>query len=172
MIYCPKHNAAYAAIQKTGSLSMRHWLLDHYGGERIMGKETEKYHRWELPKYLSGKDVFVFTVVRHPIKSMESLWNYRAVRRGEDESFEDMCQHYINLGQTQVNICDQRIKPAMWLKVEALAVDVTRLPFFDASKPLPQHLRKTQKVKPDLTNQQMRLVRKLFADDFKRFDYD
>jgi hypothetical protein len=175
MIYCPDIGVVHAAIQKTGSLSMRRWLICHYGGERVMGKNgNQRYHRWELTKPLQKirDQLFVFTVVRHPIKRMESLWNYRATKRGENESFEDMVRHYHGLGYSQTNICDQWVKPDRILNLEKLVIQVPQLPFYDSSKPMPAHRRKTDYVKPKLTNAQERLVRELFAEDFERYGYD
>ena len=59
MIISDIHKYAYIGIPRTGSKSMNHWLIEHFGGKWYGG-----HHEYEVPE--EAADYLVFTIVRNP----------------------------------------------------------------------------------------------------------
>ncbi len=154
----------FGGIQKTGTLAMRRWLQEHYGGKRI-----GPYHSFYVPPPHDEK--FRFLTIRNPYDRMRSLW--RVTRERDDWlSFEHMCRHYHEFALGQSQIVD-RFKPDMVLRNEDLANEVKRLPFYNQESIEPGIMRPTDAKFPKykLTEEDRAVVREVYRADFEALGY-
>jgi hypothetical protein len=151
----------YICPQKTGTATMRAWLIEHYGG-----KPTDKYH-----DFRNIDAEFKFMTVRNPYDRMRSLWQFRNYKGTEKGAFAEMCERYASLGLSLSDIAD-RTGCGNFIRLETLDYGVQKLPFYDPDKPLPGYARKTPGKTVKLADEGRAVVLELFEDDFERFGYE
>ena len=171
------HGWVFICPQKTGSLSMRHWLLELYGGERI-----SRYHDRIVPEPFIS--CYKFITVRDPYERAYSAWHHvgRKQKSGPSRkdrgiSFNESCKKLAFSSGRLVDFYSDANADG-FVRLEMLSEDVTKLHFFDPDKPLPGEHR-VNSGKPgggfraafSSDSQESELVRTLFAEDFSVFGY-
>ena len=156
----------YVSISKTGSLSVRRWLLDHLNGRGI-----GPYHGTYVPeRYRDGR--IVFATVRNPYERARSMWQFCKSDPSKDvyELFEDMCYDMaIGLPRRQIDYINQA-RIGTFIKLEELH-KLLNLPFVPEGAPPIGHSRKTPGHRYEMTNADRALVADLFDEDFKMLGY-
>lgn len=153
---------AYGCPTKTGTLSLRVWLMKHYGG-----RDGLKYHRRTVPE--SHQDGLIFMTVRNPYDRARSLWRFHKYKGGP-RTFEESATR-----NADWSLCVWRdfFGATLCLRIEDIEEEVRRLPFFDPGRPLPGHFRRTRGWESfRLDEGQRELVRRLYREDFEAFGYE
>jgi len=141
MIGSREYEYVFIANQRSGSRSMRRWLLTYYGGETIA-----KYHGTTVPE--AYKKYFRFMGVRNPYERTYSLWCHwlyytntvkkgakiRAARKAARQGFVGIALHYYKHKLSQSDMFN-RSGAKYFTRLETLNDDIKQLPFYDSAKP-------------------------------------
>lgn len=88
MIRSTLHGYLFVQLPHTGCSAVAHELIEHYGGEKVLGKHAT-YREFEASGS-SWKPDFVFSTVRHPLDDIVSTFEKL---RTNHESYDDPDRH-------------------------------------------------------------------------------